>query len=280
MREAAEALSRAAGTLSPRSNDHRAPRAPTGKELGETRETHLGGQPRHNHRLEGRRRATPGVVPQSPSQPRRHLRWHPHARDGHQRSGRMRQNLDARRPCLRALRDLPPRSGKSEPHDPNRPTHPSQLTQISPSRACLPRPRSRVTIRRSLAGRFSLLGVGSFGGLGAVVLPLRWCSGGPVCCWAPGASWSSPDHGAPNYSGPYFPIFGVHSPASGPHFPIPARYKRSLSQRKPPQTIVINRQTHAGHILHAAMVCRSSGPRYNATNSYARIGMRVGLAGV
>jgi len=34
-------------------------------------------------------------------------------------------------------------------------------------------------IRRSLAGRFSLLGVGSFGGLGAAVLPLRWCSGGP-----------------------------------------------------------------------------------------------------
>jgi hypothetical protein len=33
-------------------------------------------------------------------------------------------------------------------------------------------------IRRSLAGRFSLLGVGSFGGLGAAVLPLRWCSGG------------------------------------------------------------------------------------------------------
>jgi len=123
MREAAEALSRAAGTLSPRSNDHRAPRAPTGKELGETRETHLGGQPRHNHRLEGRRRATPGVVPQSPSQPRRHLRWHPHARDGHQRSGRMRQDLDPRRPCLRALRDVPPRSSKSGSHDPHRSTH-------------------------------------------------------------------------------------------------------------------------------------------------------------
>ena len=110
MREAAEALSRAAGTLSPRSNDHRAPRAPTGKELGETRETHLGGQPRHDHRLEGRRRATSGVVPQSPGQPRRHLRRYPHARDGHQRPGRVRQDLDPRRPCLCALRDVPGRS--------------------------------------------------------------------------------------------------------------------------------------------------------------------------
>jgi hypothetical protein len=90
--------------------DHRAPRAPTGESAGETSETRLGGQPRHDHRLEGRRRATSGLVPQSPSPPRRHLRRHPHARDGHQRSGRMRQDLGARRPCLRALRDLPPRS--------------------------------------------------------------------------------------------------------------------------------------------------------------------------
>ena len=66
---------------------------------------------------------TPGVVPQPPGPPRRHLRWRPDAGDGGRRRGRAPEALDARRSCLRALRGLPTGSGEGEPDDPDRPAH-------------------------------------------------------------------------------------------------------------------------------------------------------------
>ena len=60
---------------------------------------------------------------------RRHIRWRPHAGDGRQRRSRVPAALDARRPRLCALRNVPSRSGKGEPDDPDRPAHRSRCCE-------------------------------------------------------------------------------------------------------------------------------------------------------
>ena len=120
-----------------------------------TQRAHLLPRRRSNHdrRIQRRSPTTPGLVPQPPRTPRRHVRRNADGRSCRRRRDRTRSTVEPGRPNLSGLRDIPTRRGQGRSNNPDHPAHTQRA--VAPSLNQPPQPGGCGERRTPTLGRRS-----------------------------------------------------------------------------------------------------------------------------